>query len=130
MGSKIKLLVLIFLIITSCSEKDFIGNYEKHLNISFPEGVKKIYTSTDINFQDYTRLTIYKLSSRDVDSLVWQILPKLCDSVGTDKDCWVIENNFLYNKISDSTRLSGYVIKALITSENEIHTLMINETKL
>lgn len=118
-----------FLLLTSCSN-NYINDYGEFLDINFPKNIEQVYFNQKNYFQDYINFSVYHLTKEQNDSLLLEITPKICDSINIDKcDCWIKNDDVYSFKSCDTIVSNEYSLEVIVTSKNNIYTLLIRETK-
>jgi len=113
----------------SCNN-NYIEDYEKYLNLDFPNDIEMIENIQKSNFQDYSNLAIYNLTVLQRDNILRQIEDRYCNNSNSNNyGCWYKADNFYSLKVSDSTIMSGYYLDAILIATDNINTLTIKEVK-
>jgi len=127
MNFKITTILIITIIsLFGCKQRDYISDYNKYLDINLPNDMMHVKINENVNVFDYSNEFIYRLTNLQKSNLIEDIYFKVGDS--TKKDCWKKHGDYYSFEISDSTLMSGYYIKAVLTG-NDINTLIIKEMK-
>lgn len=114
----------------SCSENNYVDEYGKYLGVNFPSDMNQVYINQQAYFQDYSNHSIYDLTLNQRDSIINQIKKLICDTaIAKNNNCWENKGECYFYKISDSTKLSGYYLKAILITSDEINTLNIFEAQ-
>ncbi|WP_458628619.1 hypothetical protein [Winogradskyella sp. PC D3.3] len=130
---KLKNLLLLLLIVNfSCNTEIKIKDYSERLKIDFPADMNLIYFNRENQFQDYSILSIYKLSFNQKNFLLDEIIGNLCNSLDENVSShslhWHRCDDFYSYNYTDQEK--GVIINVIFVAKNNISTVTIQEIKI
>jgi len=130
---KLKNFLLFLLFINfSCKTEIKIEDYSEILKINFPKDMNLIYFDRKNEFQDYSILSIYKLSFNQKNFLLDEIIGNLCNSLDENEFShslhWHRCDDFYSYNYTDQEK--GVIINVIFVAKNNISTVTIQEIKI
>lgn len=123
------LIIILLSVIVSCNnDKSNIKKYSEKLKIEFPEGMELIYSDSHSDFQDYDRISIYKLNINQKNALLDKLIIDRSKGTLTDNLHWNKCDDFYSYEYFDKSK--GLKINVAFVASNNFSTLSIQEIKI